>query len=194
MASSIELTLLSPFIKRNRDNDSWFLIPSKQNLYCITIVVDNANDIFKENLYLNLFELVKNRSYLPCQDIIYSWENGNTAEPSCIYFATSIIRCQRCLKNPNEIMASVKHDERYVSLIDKMSSFVPETTSLAHIANIMLQILEVLISHLGKVDNIPLGIVVNSVSYFDGDLERQQERSICLNTKNVDFRYDLMVL
>ncbi|MGN6566430.1 MAG: hypothetical protein ACTHJ0_00685 [Flavipsychrobacter sp.] len=196
MASIIELKLLPPFIKKNRERNICRSLVLKENLYCITIVVDDANDTLHERIYIDGFDLVKSKTYLPVQGTIFSWQSGaeSEPEPSCIYFATSIIRCRQKLRDFNMIMERIMQDERYIGLIEKMSSLVPATISLAYMANIMLRVLDILNKYLGKIDSTPLGLVFNSVSYFDGDLEKRQEKSICLNTKHVDFRYELKVL
>lgn len=192
--SGIELRMLPPFIRDNRTLRIW-PFPGHAKLYCLTIVVSDVANQLTGVMDLNAFPRIGKNEFLPINKTIYYWENkdGSHQAPNQVHVMTSIIKSKESLRETGEIMSSVKDDSDYKDLVDKLSSVVADTASFAAVTNISMQIANIVGQYLGKVDDKPIGTVVNSFTRLHGDWDKLGITPVYVSTKNVEFNYELVI-
>jgi len=192
--SGIELRMLPPFIRDNRTLHIW-PFPGYAKLYCLTIVISDVANQLTGLMDLNAFPGIGKNEFLPVNKSIFYWEDkdGASPAPNQLHTMCSVIKSKERLRETGDIMAHVKNDAAYQSLVDKLSSVVADTASFAAVTNISMQIANIVGQYLGKVDDKPIGTVVNSYTRLHGDWDKLGISPIAASTKNVDFNFELVI-
>ncbi|WP_110997988.1 hypothetical protein [Taibaiella soli] len=192
--SGIELRMLPPFIRDNRTLRIW-PFPGYAKLYCLTIVISDVANQLTGLMDLNAFPRIGKNEFLPVNKSIFYWEDkdGASQAPNQLHTMCSVIKSKESLRETGDIMTHVKDDAEYKSLVDKLSSVVADTASFAAVTNISMQIANIVGQYLGKVDDKPIGTVVNSYTRLHGDWDKLGITPIAAATKNVDFNFELVI-
>lgn len=193
--AGIELRMLPPFIRDNHTISFW-PFPGRARLYCLTLVVSDAANQLTGLMDLNAFPRVGDKEFLPINKTIYYWQEDAQKQykpPSQIHVITSIIKSKEALRETGDVLRKVKSDNDYQDLMDKLSAIITETASFAAVTNIAMQAAHIVGQYLGKVDDQPIGTVINSFTRLHGDWDRLGINHIDIPTRDVDFQYELII-
>jgi len=192
--AGIELRLLPPFIVNNR-TPRLLLLPGFARLYCLTMVISDAENQLKGFMDLAGFAGIGDGEALPVNKTIFYWEkeHAESQPPNQVHVMTSIIKSKESLRETGEILSSVRGDNDYKDLIDGLGSAVADAANFSLVANISLQVAGIIGKYLGKVDDRPIGTVVNSFTRLHGDWDKLGINPILIRTRNVDFNYELII-
>ena len=193
--AGIELRMLPPFIKHNHSIRFW-PFPGRAKLYCLTMVISDSANQLSGQMDLNAFPRVGDNEYLPINKTIYYWqedEAGLIKPPSQVHVMCSIIKSRESLRETGDVLNQVKSDSDYQTLMDKLTSIITETASLSVVANITMQAAHIIGQYLGKVDDQPIGTVINSFTRLHGDWDQVGIHPIHIATRDVDFEYELII-
>lgn len=193
--AGIELRMLPPFIRDNHTVSFW-PFPGRARLYCLTMVVSDAANQLTGLMDLNAFPRVGDKEFLPINKTIYYWQEDDknpVKAPEQIHVMTSIIKSKEALRETGDILDRVKNDTDYKDLIDKLSAIITETTSFAAVTNLTMQAAHIVGQYLGKVDDQPIGTIINSFTRLHGDWDKLGIRHIHIPTRDVDFHYELVI-
>ena len=106
---------------------------------------------------------------------------------------SSIIKSRQPLRNVADILAQVKDDNSYKSVLTQLSEFTPHSGSFHTLTEMSMQIAGIVGRYLGRVHDIPLGTIVNSFTALHGDWDQSGITPIEITTRNVDFFFELIV-
>ncbi|HRO41887.1 MAG TPA: hypothetical protein PL009_03585 [Flavipsychrobacter sp.] len=192
--AGIELRMLPPYIRNNR-TPRFLFFPGNARLYCLTMVISDVANQLAGIMDLNGFHAVGDNEFLPINKTIFYWENDSidADAPNQVHIVSSIIKCKERLRNTGSILTTVKEDNEYKDLIDTLSSVVSDTVNFNLVANISLQLAKIVGRYMGKVDDQPIGTAINSFTRLHGDWDKLGITPVNVATKNVDFRYELIV-
>lgn len=192
--TGIELRMLPPFIKDN-GTPAVFPFPGYARLYCLTIVVSDVDNQLAGNIDLKGFQRIGDHESLPINKTIFYWQsqNGNDKPPSQIHTICSVVKSKKDLRDVGEILTKVKSDENYQSLIGTLKKLAKDATQIGMVTDVITQVAGVVGTYLGKVDDKPLGTVINSYTTLHGDFDTPGVSSLSYATRNVDFDFQMVV-
>lgn len=192
--TGIELRMLPPFIKDNR-TPAIFPFPGFARLYCLTIVVSDVDNQLAGNIDLKGFQRIGDRENLPINKTIFYWQSQKKTDkaPTQIHTMCSVIKSKKDLRDVGEILTSVKSDDNYKSLIGTLKNLAKDATQLGVVTDILTQVAGVVGTYLGKVEDKPLGTVINSYTTLHGDFDKPGVNALTYPTRNVDFDFQLVV-
>lgn len=193
--AGIELRMLPPFIRDNHTIAFW-PFPGRARLYCLTMVVSDAANQLTGLMDLNGFPRVGDREFLPINKTIYYWQQDELKQvkpPGQIHVMTSIIKSKEALRETGDILNKVKNDNDYKELIDRLGAIITETASFSAVTNLTMQAAHIVGQYLGKVDDQPIGTVINSFTRLHGDWDRLGITPVSVPTRDVDFQYELII-
>ena len=190
----IEIRMLQPLIKNNKTLKIW-PFPGKARLYSLTMVISDISNQLVGMMDLNTFSGVGDNEYLPINKTIYYWQstNAESKAPNQVHVMSAIIKSKEQLREVGTILSKVKEDTGYKGLMDQLSSIVADAVPFSSVTNIAMQLAGIVGQYLGKVEDSPLGTVVNSFTCLHGDWDRVGVSPIRMNTPNVDFDFELIV-
>ncbi len=193
--AGIEIRMLPPLVRDNHTMQFW-PFPGRARLYCLTLVVSDASNQLTGLMELNAFPRIGHNDSLPINKTIYYWQeddNGLSKPPSQVHVMCSIIKSKEALRETADVLASVKDDENYKSLIGELSSVLSDTASLTAVTGLTMQAAHIVGRYLGKVDDQPIGTVINSFTRLHGDWDRLGINPVNVRTRDVDFSFELII-
>ena len=193
--AGIELRMLPPLIRDNHTLAFW-PFPGRARLYCLTLVISDAANQLTGFMDLNAFPRIGKGDYLPINKTIYYWEEEDDKPgrpPSQLHVVTSIIKSKEALRETGEILSKVKDDDAYQSLVTELGSLLKDAASFNAITSLTMQAAHIVGQYLGRVDDQPIGTVINSFTRLHGDWDRLGITPITIPTRDVDFQYELII-
>jgi hypothetical protein len=191
--AGIELRMLPPYIRDNHTLQLRPFFPGRAKLYCLTLVVSDAANQLYGLMDLNAFPRVGRNEYLPINKTIFYWEAGNGAKaPNQVHVMCSVIKSKESLREAGQVLEQAKEDGEYQHLVSQLSALDGDV-SLAAVSQLTLQIAGVVGRYLGRVEDHPLGTVVQSFTRLHGDWDRLGITPIATGTQDVDFAFDLVI-
>lgn len=192
--TGIELRMLSPYIKDNRTEKIW-PFPGYAKLYCLTIVASNITNQLAGAIDLKGFPRIDDKESLPINKTIYLWqaEKKEDKAPNQIHIFCSIMKSKQSLREVGEIMSKVKEDAEYKDLVGSLAKLAKDAAKFNIATDIITNVASVVGRYLGKVEDKPLGTVINSYTTLFGDFDNLGVKSLVYPTKNVDFNFKMVV-
>jgi hypothetical protein len=193
--AGIEIRMLPPLVRNNHTIKFW-PFPGRARLYCLTLVVSDASNQLTGLMELNAFPRIGDGDLLPINKTIYYWqedESGIAKPPSQVHVMCSIIKSKEALRETADVLASVKDDEGYKSIVGELSSVLSNAASLTTVTSLTMQAAHIVGRYLGKVDDQPIGTVVNSFTRLHGDWDRLGINPVTVRTRDVDFSFELII-
>ncbi|MBS1585994.1 MAG: hypothetical protein JSS82_10675 [Bacteroidetes bacterium] len=190
----IEIRMLQPLIRDNNTLKVW-PFPGKAKLYCLTMVISDIANQLVGMMDLNNFAGIGDNEYLPINKTIFYWQGSDSDQksPNQVHIISSIIKSKERLREAGAILANVKTDSGYKSLMGDLSSIAADAASFTTVTDIAMQLASIVGQYLGKVDDNPLGTVVNSFTRLHGDWDKIGVTPVRMPTRNVDFDFELIV-
>jgi hypothetical protein len=190
----IEIRMLQPLIRNNNTLNIW-PFPGKARLYCLTMVISDIANQLVGMMDLNNFAGIGDNEYLPINKTIYYWQGSDSDQksPNQVHVISSIIKSKERLREVGTILSKVKADTGYKSLMGDLSSIAADAASFSTVTDIAMQLASIVGQYLGKVDDNPLGTVVNSFTRLHGDWDKIGVTPVRMPTRNVDFDFELIV-
>lgn len=193
--AGIELRMLPPLIRDNHTISFW-PFPGRARLYCLTIVVSDAANQLSGLMDLNAFPRIGDNEYLPINKTIYYWQEDGHSEhkpPSQLHVMCSIIKSKEALRETADVLQKVKEDEDYKTLMSELGDAIQNVASFSAITNLTMQAARIVGQYLGRVDDQPIGTVINSFTRLHGDWDQLGINLINIPTRDVDFQFELTV-
>lgn len=193
--AGIELRMLPPYIRNNHTLRIWPL-PGRAKLYCLTLVLSDAANQLNGLMDLNAFPRIGNNTCLPINKTIYYWECGAPGAgiaPNQLHVLCSVIKSKEALREAGTVLASVKEDDEYKDLLGQLSSLAGDAASFNAVSGLTLQLGTVIGRYLGRVDDQPLGTIVQSFTRLHGDWDRLGITPVTASTGDVDFSFELVI-
>jgi hypothetical protein len=190
---NIKLRMTPTLIKKNGARSIWNT-EKKAKLYFLTIVIEDKSGMLNGFIILDSFANVGNNDYINVHRTLYNWAGtSHTNMPDRLFFISTVIRCERRIKDSENIFENLKNDVRYQELAQTLSSIVSDTASFPSIVNIALKILEVTKKYMGRIDHNSLATITHYFSRNLGDLDKIGKFILSKSTSNIDFHFELIV-
>ena len=192
--SGIELRMLPPLIKDNHTPSVW-PFPGFSNLYCLTMVISDIPNQSVGNIDLKAFPRIGDHEHLPINKTIFYWQSNDKKDesPNQIHTMCSVMKSKQDLRDVGNVMASVKEDTEYKGLIDAMAKAARDAAKFSLVTDIIVQVAGIIGKHLGKVEDKPLGTIINSYTTLHGDFDKIGIAPLVYSTKDVDFSFQMIV-
>ena len=193
--AGIEIRMLPPLVRNNHTVSFW-PFPGRARLYCLTLVVSDAANQLTGLMDLNAFPRVADGDLLPINKTIYYWqesENGFAKPPSQVHVMCSIIMSKEALRETANVLASVKDDAGYKGIIEELGATLTNAASFSTTTSLTMQAAHIVGRYLGKVDDQPIGTVINSFTRLHGDWDRLGINPVKVRTRDVDFDFELII-
>lgn len=192
--TGVELRLLPPFIIDN-NTPSVFPFPGFARLYCMTIVVSDANNQLVGGIDLQGFPRIGDKEPLPINKTIFYWQQSaaDTKAPTQIHTLCSVIKSKAGLRQAGEIMSSLKDDSEYKAITKTLADLAKKSTGVGVALDVVTQLAGVVGKHLGKVEDKPLGTVINSFTALRGDFDQKGVIRKTFPARKVNFEMELIV-
>jgi hypothetical protein len=192
--AGIELRILPPFIKDNHTMRVW-PFPGKAKLYFLTMVISDVPGQLNGLMDINTFPRIGKGEWLPINQTIFYWEKETAADqaPNQLHMMCAVIKSKEALRETGSILASVREDTEYKDLMQTLAAVINDASSYSLVTNITLQVARIVGRYLGRVDDKPIGTVINSFTRLHGDWDMLGITPIHVETKNVNFSFELIV-
>jgi len=192
--TGIEIRLLPPYIIDN-NTEPFLLFKGFAKLYCITIVVSDVNNQLVGGIDIKDFPRIGDKEYLPVNKTIFYWQQDdvNVKPPSQIHTMVSIIKSKAGLRKFGDIMADLKNDDDYKGITKSLASTAKNATAAGVAIDVVTQLASIVGRHLGKVEDKPIGTVINSFTALHGDFDNIGIMKKLYPTKKVNFELELIV-
>jgi hypothetical protein len=192
--TGIELRMLPPYIKDNRTEKVW-PFPGYAKLYCLTLVASNVTNQLIGTIDLQGFPRIDDKESLPINKSIYLWqaEKQEDKAPNQIHVFCSVVKSKQSLRDVGEILSKVKEDAEYKDLIGNLSKLAKDAAKFNVATDVLTSVASVVGRHLGKVEDKPLGTVINSYTTLFGDFDKLGVSPLVYATRNVDFNFKMVV-
>jgi len=193
-ATGIEVRMLPPLIKDNHTPALW-PFPGYSKLYCLTIVVSDVTNQLAGAIDLKGFPRIGDNERLPINKTIFYWQGADSKDvaPSQIHTMCTVMKSKQNLREVGQIMGSVKDDGDYKNLISSLSKVTKDAAKFNVVADIVVQIAGVVGKYLGKVEDKPLGTIINSYTTLHGDFDKMGISQLVYPTRDVDFEFQMVV-
>lgn len=192
--SGVELRLLPPYIKDNK-TEPFLFFPGKASLYCLVIVVGDADNQLIGGIDLQGFPRIGDHEYLPINKTIYYWQSADLSSksPNQIHVFCSVVKSKKGLREAGEIMSQIKDDSDYKSIAGQIASMASKATPVTAALDLITSIAKVAGKYLKNVEDKPIGSIVNSYTTLHGDFDKLGINKHKYTTTNVDFEFELTV-
>jgi hypothetical protein len=192
--TGIELRMMPPLIKDNR-TEPFFPFPGYAKVYCLTIVVSNVENQLVGAIDLKGFPRIDDKEFLPINKSVFYWqaEKPTDKAPNQIHVMCSVMKSKQALRDTGKIMARLKDDEEYTSLLGQLRGLATDAAKFSMVTDIITSIAGVVGKYLGAVEDKPLGTIFNSYTTLYGDFDRVGVSPLTYRTKNVDFEFKMVV-
>jgi hypothetical protein len=193
--AGIEIRMLPPAVRNNHTVSVW-PFPGRARLYCLTLVVSDAANQLTGLMDLNAFPRVADGDLLPINKTIYYWQDSGATlakPPSQVHVMCSIIKSKEALRETAGVLASVKDDPGYKGIIEELGATLTNAPSFNAITALTMQAAHIVGRYLGRVDDQPIGTVINSFTRLHGDWDRLGINPVKVRTRDVDFDFELII-
>jgi hypothetical protein len=192
--TGIELRLLPPFIKNNR-TPRIPPFPGLAKLYCLTIVVSDAENDLIGGIDLQGFPRIGDNEHLPINKTIFYWQQDENSKkpPSQLHIMCCVMKSKSGLRDTGKILASIKNDEEYKNIITSLAGLVTKASPPGAIVTAITSLASVVGRLLENVQDKPLATTVNSFTALDGSFDKEGVFKNLFATKNVNFEFSLIV-
>lgn len=192
--TGIELRMLPPYIKDNRTEKVW-PFPGYSKLYCLTIVVSNVANQLVSGIDLKGFAKIDDKENLPINKTVYLWQGQKSTDkaPNQLHVMCSIMKSKQSLRDVAQVMSEVRNDEEYKSLVGSLGKLAKDAAKFNMVTDVITSVASVVGKYLGKVEDKPLGTIINSYTTLFGDFDRLGVTPLTYPTKFVDFNFKLVV-
>lgn len=193
--TGIEIRMLPPYIKDNNTPAIKPFLPGFARLYCLTIVVSDVNNQLAGNIDIKGFPRIGDREYLPLNKTIFYWQSQKKTDkpPAQVHIMCSVIKSKKDLRDVSAILTQVKSDENYKSLIGSLKNLAKNAARFSLVTDVITQVAGIVGNYLGKVEDKPLGTVINSYTTIHGDFDKLGVSPFTYPTRNVDFNFQVVV-
>lgn len=192
--SGIEIRMLPPFIRNNRQLKIW-PFPGYAKLYCLTTVISDVANELTGVMDLGAFARIGKNDYLPVNKTIYYWQKDVSCRPapSQVHIMCSIFKSREALRDTDRILAMAQNDSEYKVLMDRLGSVLADTASFAMVTDMTMKAAAIINRYMGKTEDMPVATVVDSFTRLHGDWDRPGLRQVNMSAKNADFSFELAV-
>jgi hypothetical protein len=192
--SGIELRMLPPLIKDNHTPAVW-PFPGFSKLYCLTVVVSDIPNQTVGAIDLKGFPRIGDNEHLPINKTIFYWQSTGKKDtgPTQIHTMCTVMKSKQALRDVAKIMASVKDDAEYKTLIGSIAKLAKDAAKFNLVTDVIVQVAGVVGKYLGNVEDKPLGTVINSYTTLHGDFDKIGINQLLYPTRDVDFEFQLVV-
>lgn len=192
--TGVELRMLPPYIKDNRTDKIW-PFPGYAKLYCLTLVASNVTNQLVGTIDLQGFPRIDDKENLPINKTIYLWqaEKKEDKAPNQIHVFCSVVKSKQSLRDVGEILSKVKQDTEYKDLIGSLSKLAKDAAKFNIATDVLTNVASVVGKYLGKVEDKPLGTVINSYTTLFGDFDKLGVSPLVYATRDVDFNFKMVV-
>jgi hypothetical protein len=192
--SGIELRMLPPLIIENHSTRIW-PFPGYSKLYCLTIVVSDVANQLVGGIDIKGFPRIGDHEYLPVNKTVFYWQANKPGEqpPRQIHILCSVIKTKQALRDIGKIMAELYVDAGYQSAVAAIGKLGKNASKFNLVSNLVMQLGGIAGKYLGKIDDKPIGTILNSYTSVNGDFDRPGIKKLVYSTKDVHFNFDLVV-
>jgi hypothetical protein len=192
--SGIELRMLPPLILENHSTPIW-PFPGYSKLYCLTIVVSDVANQLVGGIDIKGFPRIGDREYLPVNKTVFYWQADKPTDkpPSQLHIMCSIVKTKQTLRDVGKIMAELTVDQEYQSALSTIGKLSRQASKFNLVSSLVMQIGGIAGRYLGKVDDKPIGTILNSYTKVNGDFDRTGIKKLTYSTRDVQFNFDLIV-
>lgn len=192
--TGIELRMLPPLIKDNHTPAVW-PFPGFSKLYCLTIVVSDIPNQSVGAIDLKGFPRIGDNEHLPINKTIFYWQGSDQkdAGPNQIHTMCSVMKSKQDLRDVGKALASAKDDADYKNLISSIGKLAKDAAKFNLVTDAVVQLAGVVGKYLGKVEDKPLGTIINSYTTLHGDFDKIGISPLLYATKDVDFEFQMIV-
>ncbi|MBO9155339.1 hypothetical protein ACFOTA_24220 [Chitinophaga sp. GCM10012297] len=192
--TGVELRLLPPFVKDN-NTEPFLVFPGFAKLYCLTIVVSDINNQLVGGIDLQGFPRIGDNEHLPINKTIFYWQQNETDHkpPKQVHTLCSVIKSKKALRETGKIMADLKNDQEYQTLMGTVTNLASSTSPVGVALDIITQVAGIVGKYLGNVEDKPVGTVINSFTDIRGDFDHEGVRKHTFNATKVDFEMEVIV-
>jgi hypothetical protein len=193
-ATGIELRMLPPLIKDNHTPALW-PFPGYAKLYCLTIVVSDVTNQLAGAIDLKGFQRIGDNERLPINKTIFYWQSSGNKDmgPNQIHTMCTVMKSKQGLRDVGKIMGSIKEDGDYKSLITSLGKVAKDVAKFNIVSDIVVQIASIAGKYLGKIEDKPLGTVINSYTTLHGDFDKIGISQLVYPTRDLDFEFQMVV-
>jgi hypothetical protein len=192
--TGIELRLLPPFVKDN-NTEPFLVFKGFAKLYCLTIVVSDINNQLLGGIDLQGFPRIGDNEHLPINKTIFYWQQNETDKlpPKQIHTMCAVIKSKKDLRETGKVMADLKNDEEYKSLLGTVTGLVSNASPAGVALDVINQVAGIVGRYLGNVEDKPVGTIINSFTDIRGDFDHEGVRKQAFETKKVNFEMEVIV-
>lgn len=192
--SGIELRLLPPHIKENGTPPVLFF-PGKASLYCLVIVVSDADNQLAGGFDLQGFPRIGDHEHLPVNKTIYYWQalQKQSKPPTQVHAFCSVVKSKKGLRQAGEIISQIKDDAGYKSIAGTIALMAAKATPVTVALDMVTDIAQVVGKYLKNVEDKPLGSIINSYTVLHGDFDKLGISKLSYTTPKVNFEMELTV-
>lgn len=192
--SGVELRLLPPFIKDN-STKRFGPFPGYAKLYCVVIVVSDANNQMVGGIDLQGFPRIGDEEHLPINKTVFYWEKKDkeSVAPTQIHMMCSVIKSKAGLRQAGEILSEIKDDKGYKTITQKLAGFAKNATAAGAVISVVEEIAALVGKKLTQVEDKPIGTVIQSYTVLRGDFDKTGVITLDYPVKKVDFKFELIV-
>ncbi len=192
--TGIELRMLPPYIKDNRTEKVW-PFPGYAKLYCLTLLASNVTNQLVGTIDLQGFPRIDDKENLPINKTVYLWqaEKKEDKAPNQLHVFCSVMKSKQSLRDVGEILGKVKEDTEYKDLVGSLAKLAKDAAKFNIATEILTNVASVVGKYLGKVEDKPLGTVINSYTTLFGDFDKLGVTPLVYPTRDVDFNFKMVV-
>lgn len=169
--TGVEIRLSKVLIKDNGTPAVW-PFPGLARMYLMTIVISDVSN-GAISLELKGFHKVGDNEELPVDRTLFHWvkKTDTDKSPGQIHVFASVIKSKEALRNVGEILAQVKGDSDYTSLVAGIGTLVSSGTPVGAIADLAFTVASIVGKYLSAVNDKPWFTWVQSFTDLNGDMD-----------------------
>lgn len=171
--TGIEVRLSNVLVKDNK-TPKVFPFPGRASIYFINIVI---SDLSVQPFQINLegFEKVDDGDRLSIDRTLFFWKQKSEEDiaPAQIHVMSSLIKSKQKLRETGAILADLKGNSQYTSLVESISSLVKTASPVSNIGSLLFEAAGIAGSYLGHIDDKPLLTWVQSFTDINGDFDKE---------------------
>lgn len=191
--SGIELRIRSVFVKNNRTLKLW-PFPGLANLYLLLFVVSDAPNQSLWPVKVITFPGVDDNDSLPTNETVFYYAQQEGIEmPGQLHIAATVVKSKKGMRNAGAILEQLQKDEHYDNILQRVTAMTRNATTTGAIIESIKDLSHLVGQYLGKVEDRPLATVMKSFTALAGDWDEEGTHTVSMQTRNVDFDFDLII-
>jgi hypothetical protein len=192
--TGVEIRLLPPYIIDNKTK-GFGIFKGYAKLYCLTIVVSDANNQLTGGIDLLGFPRIGDEEYLPINKSIFYWQQqeNETKAPSQIHIMVTVMKSKKGLRDIGAIMSKMKSDADYKGILKQIADIGKSTSAVGVAIGLVTDVASIVGKYLTEVEDKPLGTIINSYTALSGDFAKQSVNHRTYKTRNVNFDINIIV-